>query len=61
MAFSTNFETEQDSLRDISFSEQAYVEACELVGPNAPEFDSLVDKIMQRMWDAHFASEPRST
>ena len=32
-------------------SERAYIEACVLVGPNAPEFDALVEKLEEKYWD----------
>ncbi len=31
--------------------ERAYIEACELVGPNAPEFDDLVQRLTEKYLD----------
>ena len=29
--------------------ELAYIQACELVGPNAPEFDALLERITEEL------------
>ena len=31
--------------------EEAYIEACELVSPNSPEFDALLDKLTEEAID----------
>ena len=33
-------------------SELAYIRACELVGPNSPEFDALLERIFEDMLEA---------
>ena len=37
--------------------EQAYIEACELDSPNSPDFEALVDRIEERLWNEHLASK----
>ena len=32
--------------------ELAYIKACELVGPNSPEFDALLERITEDMSEA---------
>lgn len=38
------------------FLDEAQLEAAELVGPNSLEYDGLVDRIVERKWEAYYQS-----
>ena len=37
--------------------ELAYIRACELVGPNAPEFDALLERITEELMHEHLPED----
>ncbi len=35
----------------MTIEEEAYIEACEIVGPNSPEFEDLYEDICARLYE----------
>lgn len=41
---------------EVRFLDEAATEAAELVSPNSPEYEPLVERIVERKWEAHYQS-----
>ena len=55
-------EREEDEFElEDRFLEEAQLEAAERVGPNAFEYESLVDHILERKWEAYYQANDSMT
>lgn len=55
-------EREEDEFElEDRFLDEANIEASERVGPNAFEYDSLVDIILERKWEAYYQANDGMT
>jgi hypothetical protein len=48
------YAAERSELLEARISEEASIEAAELVGSNSPEYDGLCERVESRLWDEHY-------